>query len=185
MTTSTKNHSAIVDTCKQRIEGLNEHVPAKTEIDVAGKSMTLAQVTSIYQATLDAQSALKSKRAAAKVAFEEWKAAEATCRSTDKALKGWVANKFGPSSQEAQDIGFPPPKATKLKTEAALLKTQRLRATREARGTMGKKERLKIKGTVPSTAPTASAPNPAPVAQATPAPEPASTATTANGAASH
>ncbi len=70
----------------------------------------------------------------------------------DSALKPWVIGQFGPNSQEAIDFGFPPKKTATLSVEEKVQAVAQAKATREARGTMGKKARLKIKGVVPSPA---------------------------------
>ncbi|HEY2515741.1 MAG TPA: hypothetical protein VGI39_32955, partial [Polyangiaceae bacterium] len=96
----------------------------------------------------------------------------------DPALKNWVFAKFGSTSQEAKDMGFLPRKRGVADTKAKYQATLQSEATREARHTMGKKQKQKIKGTIvvptepaapATTAPAGSAPANA-TAQVTAAP---------------
>lgn len=74
--------------------------------------------------------------------------AEAARREADRALRAWAANEFGVESKEAIDFGFPPPKEPELTVEAKALAVARRKATREARGTMGKREKEGVRGTL-------------------------------------
>jgi hypothetical protein len=178
------NSNSIAAACNQRIEGLKKHVTAKTEILINGESSSLAQTIAIYQGSLDARSALKAARNQAEVALQEWNAAEATRSSMDAGLKQWVFAKFGPSSQEAKDMGFTPRKVGKKSVATKNGAVEQSAATREARHTMGKKQKARIKGTVVvPTAPAAPATSEAPVAQAAAASQPVVAAVPSNGAA--
>jgi hypothetical protein len=66
----------------------------------------------------------------------------------DPQLKQWAFAKFGASSQAAKDMGFAPRKVAKRTVETKQHAVQQSIATREARHTMGKKQRSRIKGVV-------------------------------------
>ena len=150
------NSNSIAAACNQRIEGLKKHVTAKTEILINGASMSLANVLrDLPGVSLGARSALTAARNQAEVALQEWNAAEATRSSTDQALKQWVFLKFGPSSQEAKDMGYTPRKVGKPSVATKNVANQQSLATRVARHTKGKKQKASIKGTI--LAPTAPA----------------------------
>jgi hypothetical protein len=165
----------VVDTCTKRVTALKAHVSNKAEIPIAGKAYKAAAVVGIYQTSLDIRAALSTKRADVKATIVESVNAEVLRRAADRALKGWVVNTYGADSQQAHDFGFPPPKApartVENKAEAKLL----AEATRKARHTMGKKQKLQVKGTLPvPTVPAAPAPQTvqaaAPAVVSTPAP---------------
>jgi hypothetical protein len=64
--------------------------------------------------------------------------------------KAAVAYVFGEDSQEFSDFGFTPrKKSAELTPEEKELKTARLRATRQARNTMGSRQKKVVKGVVP------------------------------------
>ena len=172
-----QNNASVVSACNQRLTALNDHVKAKTVMQVNGQPMKLADVTGIYQACIDTRAELIKQRAAFEKALEARDSAEVARQATDKGLKAWVTGAYGAESQEALEFGFLTPKvgAKSAETKAtAVLKSQ---ATREARGTKGKRQKEKIKGTI--VAPAA----PAVPAITTPAAAPAaSVLATPNGA---
>jgi hypothetical protein len=96
--------------------------------------------------SLDKRTAVTATLAAYKEALSDRALAEAKLGLTEDALKGWVLNRFGFDNAEALEFGFSPRKIPKVsvadKANAVLLN----QATRKARGTMGKRARLKVKG---------------------------------------
>lgn len=178
-----RNTVLTADKCAQRIKGLNEHVTAKTALTINQQPMKLVDVIAVYQAALDARATLKSKRAEVKLALQGWKEADVTQETVDRGLKVWVQLTYGLQSQEAQDMGFAAPKRGKANLDTKQKAQLQARATREARGTKGKKQKAKIKGTVATpTAPAA----PAPTAPAAPATNGVAAPAATNGiAASH
>jgi hypothetical protein len=159
--TSKPNNATVIDKATQRLTALKKYVTsAKTEIPIDGVAQKVSQVIAIYQNCLDTRAALSTKRAETKAAMGERTDAEASRRAADRALKAWVINTFGASSQQAIDFGFPPPKVPARTVETKANAVALGKATRVARHTMGPKKRLEIKGTLPvSTAPAAPANN--------------------------
>jgi hypothetical protein len=173
----TQNNAKIVATCGQRLAALKKHVKTKTAMKVGGDSMKPADIIAAYQAAIDSRAALIPQRASYKAALVARNNAEVTRQAIDKKLKAWVVNEFGADSQEAEEFGFLPTKVTEKSAETKALAVQKGRATREARGTKGKRQKEKIKGTIPD--PTA----PADPATTAPAASPAASAPAAtNGA---
>jgi hypothetical protein len=95
---------------------------------------------------------------ASAAAYTAWLQAVAKERATIKAisapllkaLRHHVAAVFGENSDEYLAFGFTPPKPRVKSPEAKVIGAARMRATRKARHTMGRKQRLAIKGAVPS-----------------------------------
>lgn len=156
-----KNNAVIVDVCGRRIHALNKYVTPKTEIPIDGTSYKAADVIDVFQSSIDSRAEITAKRSELKAALSRRKEIEETRRSIDMGLKAWIAGKFGAGSQEAHEFGYPPRKASKKDAATKYHAVELSRATREARHTMGKKEREKIKGTVVQTAPLES-PSPRP-----------------------
>jgi hypothetical protein len=147
-----KDNAKIVSMCGQRLIALKKFVKTKTAMTVSGKPMKLSDLTAIYQAAIDTRTALVPQRAAFEKALTARDSAEVTRRATDKVLKAWVVNEFGADSSEAQEFGFP---ATKIAEKSAATKAtavEKSLATRAARGTMGKRQKEKIKGTIEAPA---------------------------------
>jgi hypothetical protein len=169
MGTST-NNATVIQQSTQRITALQKHVSARGEIPIAGKKVKGAALVALYQSVLDAGEAVTSAKGNYKLALTARQQAEAQRKIADESLRQWVLITFGAESQEAHDFGFVPkpravPSADEKATAAALGK-----ATRRARGTLGKRQKSKIKGTLATPAATPAVLAPAPVAPATAAP---------------
>ena len=86
---------------------------------------------------------------------------EPSVKQLVKDIRNGAVAQFGESSSDFKDLGFTPRKKnSELTPEQKQLKVERLRATRKARGTVGSRQRLAIKGVVDPTPPVAgSTPN--------------------------
>ncbi len=175
MTTRMKN-AEVVDTTAQRLKALTDNVAAKAEITMDGARYTRAQLAAIYQAALDTRSALVKSRAQVKVDLAARGKAEANRVAIESGLKAWVVAQFGPRSNEAYEFGYTPRKPGVASVETKANAQKLATATRAARGTMGKKQKLKVKGTL--VAPT----EPAVPAAASVAPVQSTVVAKANGA---
>jgi hypothetical protein len=143
-----RNSAVIAATFSRRIRALREHVAADTEIGIGGVRYKASEIVAAFQAILDAQAALVRSRAQVEVDLSARRAVEAKGAAFEFPLKTWVLNYLGASSQAATEFGyFAPKKATKSPDDVAKA-VKRAAATRVARRTMGKKEKLKIKGSL-------------------------------------
>ncbi len=159
MSTS-QNNNAIVTIISKRVGAVQKYLKAdKVEIPVQGNLLKPAALLKLYQSSLDARAAVAAGHATYQGALKARDEAEATRLAADESLKAWVLARFGAGSTEASGFGFVPrkqPAVSGRETRAAAVVQNK--ATREARGTVGKKAKLKIKGVVPtSTAPAAPA----------------------------
>ena len=177
---NTQSNAKIVATCGQRITALNKLVTSKAAMKINGQPMKLSDVIAVYQANVDARAELITQRAALTKALSARESAEATRQATDVGLKAWVIGEFGASSTEAQEFGFGPSKVAVKSAETKAKAVKKLRATREARMTLGKRQRKDIKGAVPASTEPAVPANTAPAASSASAP--ASTNVAPNGA---
>jgi hypothetical protein len=142
------NNTTVVDACARRLRALASYAGGTTAIAINGRKLAVAEVAAIYEECLGSRADLAQKRASAKAAIERRATAEAARREADRALRAWVANEFGIESAEAIDFGFPPAKKPELTVEAKALAVARRKATREARRTMGAKQKGEIRGTL-------------------------------------
>jgi hypothetical protein len=143
-----QNNAKIVSTCNQRITGLTKLVKTKTLIPINGEQLKLADLIGIYQAAIDTRSALVTSRAALEQDLAARDSAEVTRRAADVGLKAWITTQFGAKSSQAQELGFSQTKPQEKTAETKFVAVQKMLATREARGTKGKRQREKIKGTI-------------------------------------
>jgi hypothetical protein len=153
-----KNDTVVTNNTK-RISALKKYVTnSKTEIPVGGETLKPAAVIAVFQDSLDTRAAVTATQAGYKSALAARLAAEEKRIVADDALKGWVLNTFGANSAEAGEFGYAPRKAPVVSAADRANAVLLAKATRKARGTMGPKAKLSIKGTlVAPTAPAAPA----------------------------
>ena len=99
-----------------------------------------------------------------------------TLRDEVTGFKAYVGTTFGASSPQYVDFGFAPKKAAPMTTAMRTAAIEKLRATRMARHTLGKRQRAAIHGSVATAAP-----SPSPTAAPSPITAPAPTVTPAGG----
>ncbi len=143
--------ATVVRTTTQRLTAIKHHIEdGGTAVFIDGQPLTVDTIAAAFQGSVDAQAAVTSAKGRYKVLLNERAAADDLRRRYDEGMKMYVLSRFGANSEAAHDFGYAPRKIGEAdvatKAQAVLLS----KATREARGTMGKKQRLKIKGTLPS-----------------------------------
>ena len=140
--------SKAVTSYTKRIQALRG-VPAKQWIPVEGTAYTAAQVIGIFQASLDAIEAVKVKQGTLKLAVAAEHEARAAAEAVDAGVKLWAFGQYGSRSQMANDLGYQARKVAATSVDTKQRALEQAKATRKARGTVGRKARLKIKGTIP------------------------------------
>jgi hypothetical protein len=134
---------------------------AKKTLVLEGKPWTVGDITQAFQGQIAALHASDAAHAAwLKTVTDQRSQYKTVIVPLLKALRAYVALLYGTGSQTYLDFGFAPPKKAKpsITTQSAAMQ-QRL-ATRVARNTMGKRQRLAIKGVVQpvTAAPAATSP---------------------------
>jgi hypothetical protein len=127
--------------------GLQKHARRLEGLVLDGEPVDVAVLVTrlrAHVAKLDAIDALEGQR---REAVAEERAIEAELRPKLVSLRKILANMLGNASPMLIDFGFEPygkpgPKSVAAKVEGA----KKAKATREKRGTMGKRQRQKIKG---------------------------------------
>jgi hypothetical protein len=143
-----RNSAEITAVCLQRIRALKEHTSPRETVPVGGTRYTSKQIVAVYQRNLDRRDAVKKARAQLDVALAAARESDDEVATFEVPVKSWALNHFGATHNATTELGFSPPKRTPRAPEDVALAVRRAAATREARGTMGKKARLKIKGVV-------------------------------------
>jgi hypothetical protein len=148
------NNATVIARSNQRITALQKHLGAKDTVFIQGKTVNTAALVAVFQSAIDTRGEVVSTQGEYKAALAARETAETARAITDDALKEYVLQRFGANSAEAHDFGYSArkvgEKSPATKARAALLN----QATRDARHTMGKKQRLGVKGTLPPTATT-------------------------------
>ena len=163
------------------IAGTQKHLPAST-FTLGGTSYTAAILVPILQGLANAITAVNEAQASAKDTVATMQGVEATVGPVIGTYKRFIQLTFSNVTQTLTDFGLAAPKARAPRTiEQKAATKAKAEATRIARGTTSKKQKLAVKGNVtgvtvtPITAPTAAPPaTPAtPVTPASPAAQPA------------
>ena len=153
----------------QVIVGIKKDLQNVSSLPLASSTYTMAALEQLIQSRIDAVNTVANAKANWHNAVAAYQAVNTQVTQVVRALRQYVINTFGPDSPVLADFGFTPPKKVELTPEAKVARAEKSAATRKARGTMGKKQKAKIKGTAPvtGTAPAPSAPA-SPPASATP-----------------
>jgi hypothetical protein len=168
MPNTIRSKTTRADAIRQVLAGLAKHF-GSTTIVLGGTSYKPAALQKTLQADVAANDASTQAKA-------QWISAVQAAKSQDSvtdlvlaALEQFVRSQFLGAPDEAADLadfGYAPRKRavrTSAQKAAAAVQSD---ATRKARGTVGPKAKLKIKGTVPSTPAEPATPAPAPAAAA-------------------
>jgi hypothetical protein len=129
------------------------HLPSvlgKALIPINGKTMTGTQIVALLQGHLDAIATLDHLRAQTKTAVQGERTERATVKAAVVCIRNYIALAFGEQSTQFTSLGFVPRKQAVKSAEVKAQAVKKLRATREARHTMGSVQKSKIFGTVPA-----------------------------------
>jgi hypothetical protein len=167
-TPSTKAKAAALAHVQAIIAGTTKHFP-NASFTIGSTAYTAASLIQVLQGLADTMTARNAAQAGAKDALAVERAAQTQVGPILLAYKRLVLAAFANTSQTLADFGLTPPKArAQLTTEQRVARAAKAKATRVARGTTSKKQKLAIKGDVtgvtvtPITAPTAAEPSAAP-----------------------
>jgi hypothetical protein len=155
------------------VAGTLKHFPSGS-FTLGNTAYTTATLVQALQSLEQALTTVTAAQASAKDAVAALRGVETSVGPLLRDYKRFVLATFSTATTQLADFGLQAPKATKpLPSEKRVAATAKLRATRAARGTTSKKQKLAIKGDVtgvvvtPVTHP--SAPS-SPAAPATPTP---------------
>ena len=151
---------------RQALVGIDKYLKDGVAIPVLGTSYTPAQIKAAIQADLDAAAATQTAYAAWLTAVQEERTKHATAHGVLVGLKTYLVAAYGKAKVDVfTDFGFTTPKAASTPPATLVAGAAKARATRAARHTMGKKQRLAIKAAAAPapTAATATGPTTSPV----------------------
>ena len=185
MSTITSTHSKAVALAQVQalMAGTERHFP-NGSFTLGNTTYTTASLVQALKVLADALTAMNAVHSSTRDAVTALQAAEATVTPLMRDYRHFLRATFSTASAQLADFGLAPPKARKpLASDKQVTATAKMRATRTARGTTSKKQRLAVKGDVtgvivtpvtstgPSPSPTAAPAEPAPaIAPVAPAP---------------
>jgi hypothetical protein len=151
MSTSSQKQSRTTRTAaiEHLIDGLNMHATVMTSIVIDGVVQKTVDVVAALQKLVGTSSAVETTRAS-------WRAAVAADKSSTAGQKAFVSSvrkavrvAFGNKTDTLADFGLAPPKVRTPRTpQEKAASAAKAKATREARHTMGARQKAAIKGDV-------------------------------------
>jgi hypothetical protein len=135
------------------LAGIAKHITVP--VPFGGTTYTAATLAAPFDGWLDAVAASNTAKAGHHAAVLSEQAAYEAAQILWALLEGYCRVVFTGDTAALADFGFAPRKVTKPSPEVEAAAIAKRAATRKARGTMGKKQRLAITGATPAPAPAA------------------------------
>jgi hypothetical protein len=178
-----------MDLARKLVAGIGKHLSSATSLTLESTVYTPSQLATALETLVDLYSAADTAKAVVKAKLAAVKVQGPALLKLMAALESYVRLTFGGSLDVMADFGVAPRKApTPLSTEKLAVAIAKRNATREARGTTGKKAKRAIKGNVVDVTLTPVVAG-KPVAESPPAPSVAApvggATTTTSGTTSH
>jgi hypothetical protein len=138
-----KNTALVIDT--KVIEAVDKYLAKVTSLTVAGTSYTPTSLKAVLQTEIDAIKALDSMRAQVKQQVAATGEARVSARVLRKGLRQYILGNYGEKALSMlDDFGMAPKAKSTPTVHAKAEAVDKALATREARHTMGKKQRQLI-----------------------------------------
>ena len=166
MTNTTKKRGDRIVADQKMIVGIQKFLAQIATLPVGAKNMAPADIVKVLQDRIDKATAAQTADAARAAAVKADRDERAITLAFMQAIHRIIVGMFQGAPDVLAVFGLTGPKArqTKVATKAAAVTKNK--ATRKARGTVGPKKKLEIKGTVPA----ANGGTPPPAAPAAPTP---------------
>jgi hypothetical protein len=165
---------------QKMIDGFNKHAQTVPSLFVAGTTLKAADIITVLQTRLSTANAAQSTRGTWQNAVKADRDERAKTKTLVDGVRQALLVALSGSIDVLADFGLSPRKPRVLSPEKKAVAAARAKATRKARGTMGKVQKKGVKGAVTATLvvtpqagsqPAVTAP--APVTTPAPAPAPA------------
>jgi hypothetical protein len=151
---ATRSKSDVIVRDRKAIAGIETHYGSAPAIVLGGESYAPSDVVKVFQDHLDALDAAAAAKAAFHVAIAAQEAAGAKAKALFQSLKVRALSDFANQADVLAAMGISLPKRRAPSVDTRATAKAKAKATRDARHTMGKRQKANIKGTVPSTTPT-------------------------------
>jgi hypothetical protein len=143
-----QNKQELVAEEQQQMTCVQKHLAKGTTVHVRGKGWKPSDIVDAYDRHVVLLKQADAAREKWLAIVEQERAAAAVINPLKRVLQQYFENTFGPGSEEAIDFGLSTRKATSQSVDTKVLAVKKRKATRDARHTLGKKERLAIHGVV-------------------------------------
>jgi hypothetical protein len=140
-------------------QGIDKHFQALSTLMLGAKVFTMPELKALIQSDIDASDASVQSRAKLKADVQVERNTHAKVNPVLRLFKAYVISQFGETNDASQtlaDFGLTPRKTTKKTVATKVVALKKTEATRAKRHTMGPKQKAKVKGDGPATAPAGS-----------------------------
>ncbi len=137
--------------------GIQKHFSNLAALQLGNASYTPAALVTLLQSDITLSNKATASRAQLTTDVQAAKASHATVDPLLRFLHAFVVGQFGDGQSSATilaDFGLSPRKVPVKSADAKAKAAAQSKATRVARGTLGPKEKSKVKGVVPAEPPT-------------------------------
>jgi hypothetical protein len=157
---SNPNKQSVIAADQKLSDGYTKHAADVGNLVMGSQTFTSADVQAHVKLCADTDTAAEAARGAFHDAVAAAKKAHGDSRAIVAALKQLVLIRFKDQAEVLADFGLVPKKPRRVRTAEEKAAAASLgKSTRKARGTMGPRQRAKVKGAVaPVTPPTPPAP---------------------------
>ncbi len=135
------------------LDGINKHSATIPAIFIAGAAVPLKDIVTTLQARIEAAKNVQPAKATWLAAVQADRDQHAKSATLVAAFKQTLSVFFSGQVDTLADFGLTGRKTAVVSPETRVAAAAKAKATREARHTMGRKQKAKIKGTVPAAAP--------------------------------
>jgi hypothetical protein len=134
------------------VAGIGKRLQNVQTVNLGGTAYTPSTLTQLFQSGVSSTANIAALRAQLKDALQAELLLTKQLNALAKALKAYVINEFGSTSSALGDFGFVPPKAPGTKDPVTkVVAAAKMRNTRVARNTKGKRQAEEIVGAVPQS----------------------------------
>jgi hypothetical protein len=135
----------------QVLVGIQKHLLNTPSLPIAGSTYTPADLEKLVQSRIDSAGTVAAANATWHSTVTAHEALNAKLTPVLRGLRQYVLNAFGETSPVLADFGFSAPKAATKTPEQKAAAAAKAKATRKARGTLGKIQKKAVKGSVTAT----------------------------------
>jgi hypothetical protein len=152
--TTVNNRTAKLAADQSMIDGVHKVLGTFASLPVGSTTVTPADIVKVLQDRIDAGKAVLTAEAARTAAVKVDRDKRAQSAAFVQSLRRMIQGMFTQSPDTLAAFGLKAPKAAKKTVTIKATAVAKSKATRTARGTLGKKQKKAVKGTVVAAAPT-------------------------------
>jgi hypothetical protein len=145
---ATASKSSLGDQLRTLEAGIKANFTDVQTVIVGGATYTPPQLEAQIETFLAAQTLTLTTGNAYHAAVAAEKTSDASAKTFRSQIEAYAISRYGKTSPILSQLGFTPAKPKKVTTAVKAVAVLKVKATRMARNTMGRKQKLKIVGTV-------------------------------------